>query len=260
MRALMLVGLILSSTPCFGWGPEGHRLVVRLAEKMLTPGAAARTQATLGAGESLAALASWADEVRKTRRETEPWHFIDVEITSSGLNLQRDCPAAGCVISKIEQFRREWHDANLPHEQRREALLFLIHMVGDMHQPLHCADHHDKGGNELTVIFEGERMNLHRLWDSGLLDRMAPEDQLLAALELAITPRERAEWSRGSVEAWAEESFEAARQVAYDDLPQAALRGAPRLGAAYERTAEPVVELQIEKAASRLAAILNEAP
>ena len=252
----MLGALILSAAPGFAWGPEGHRLVARMAQDLLTPAAAARVQATLAPGETIAGLASWADEVRRTRKETEPWHFIDIEISSPGLDMKRDCPAAGCVISKIEQFRSQWRDARLSPEQRREALLFLVHFVGDMHQPLHCSDNHDKGGNETAVEFEGTRMNLHRLWDSGLLDHMPPEDQLFAMLEKAITPAQKAEWPRGSVENWAQESFETARRVVYRELPKTA--GRPR--EAYERTAEPVVELQLEKAATRLAAILNEAP
>jgi len=258
MRALTLLALF--STRIFAWGVEGHRLVARMAQDMLTPAAAARVEATLAPGETIAALASWADEVRRTRKETAPWHYVNIEINSSGLEMKRDCPAQDCVISKIEQFRKQWRDPSLPAGQRREALLFLVHFVGDMHQPLHCADNHDEGGNELTVDFEGARLNLHRLWDSGLLDHMPPEDQLYVTLERAMTPAEKEEWARGSVESWAQESFNAAREVVYDDLPQAATRGVPQLGEAYQREAEPVVERQLEKAAVRLAAILNEAP
>jgi hypothetical protein len=258
MRALTLV-LLCSTAPGFAWGPEGHRLVARLAQDRLTPEAAARVQATLRPGESITSLASWADEVRKTRKETEPWHFINVEITGSGLDMQRDCPVAGCVVSKIEQFRHDWRDTGLSAEQRREALLFLVHFVGDMHQPLHCADDHDKGANEVTVDFEGVRMNLHRLWDSGLLDRMPSEDQLFVTLEKSITPAKAAEWFRGGVEAWAEESFEVARRAIYGELPHNDGGAMPVLGDAYARAAEPVIEVQLEKAAARLAALLNEA-
>lgn len=247
--------LLVYSLPAFAWGPEGHRLVARMAQEMLTPDAAARLQVTLQPGESIASLASWADQVRNTRKETEPWHFIDIPVDSSGLNMQRDCPPAGCVLSKISDFRRQWLDPQLSPSARREALLFLVHFVGDMHQPLHCADNQDRGGNEVTVEFGGASMNLHHLWDSALLGRMPPEDQLFVSLSQAITPAEKADWERGSVEDWAGESFDLARKVVYGDLPQN-----HRADKTYERIADPVVERQLQKAAVRLAAILNQAP
>ena len=205
-------------------------------------------------------MASWADQVRPARKETEPWHYIDIPISSTGLDLKRDCPKPGCVLSKIEQFRKQWRDETLPAAQRREALLFLVHFVGDMHQPLHCSDDSDHGGNDVTVEFGRSRMNLHHLWDTALLERLPPEDQLFAALEREITPAEQAEWSSGTVESWAGESFEAARKVVYGGLPETEPGAVPVLGASYEQAADPVVRRQLEKAAVRLAAILNETP
>jgi hypothetical protein len=247
--------LVVYSLPGFAWGPEGHRLVVRMAQEMLTPEAAARIQTTLAPGETIASLASWADEVRKSRKETEPWHFIDIPIDSSGLDMLRDCPARGCVLSKISEFRSQWRDPQLSPAARREALLFLVHFVGDMHQPLHCANNQDRGGNDVTVKFGGAGMSLHHLWDSALLDRLPPEDELFVSLSHAITPDEKADWARGSVADWAGESFDLARTVVYGDLPPAR-----RIDEIYERVADPVVERQIEKAAVRLAVILNQAP
>jgi hypothetical protein len=231
-----------------------------MAQDRLTPAAAARVQATLAQGETIASMASWADQVRPERKETEPWHFIDIPISSTGLDMQRDCPKEGCVIRKIEEFRKQWRNETLPAAERREALLFLVHFVGDMHQPLHCANNNDKGGNDVTIEFRGMRTNLHSLWDTSLLNRLPPEDQLFADMERAITPAEQAEWSRGAVEMWAEESFEAARRVVYGGLPDAEPGAVPDLGASYERTAGPVIRRQLEKAAVRLAAILNEMP
>ena len=254
MRQLGLL-LALYSLPGFAWGPEGHRLVARMAQEMLTAEAADRIQVTLQPGENIGALASWADEVRNTRKETEPWHFIDIPIDSSGLNMQRDCPAAGCVLSKISEFRRQWRDPNLSSAARREALLFLVHFVGDMHQPLHCANNHDRGGNDVTVKFRDTSMNLHHLWDSALLDHMPPEDQLFVSLSHEITRDQKEDWARGAVEDWAGESFDLARKVVYGDLPPAR-----RVDEMYEQIADPVIERQLEKAAVRLAAILNEAP
>jgi len=229
-----------------------------MAEELLTPAAAARVNATLAPGETITALSSWADEIRKTRKETEPWHFVDIPIDSSGLDMNRDCPQAECVIAKIAEFRKRWRDEALSPAERREALLFLVHFVGDMHQPLHCANNHDRGGNDVTVEFEGARMNLHRLWDSALIDRMPAEEQLFVTLGHAITGDERTAWSSGDVESWAGESFQAARDIVYGNLPRVGPGETPVLRGAYENDADAIVERQLKKAAVRLAAILNE--
>jgi hypothetical protein len=249
---------VLSARLLFGWGMEGHRLVIRIADGMLTPAARTEVERTLAPGESLVALASWADEVRASRKETEPWHFIDIPITSNGLDRKRDCPAAGCVISKIADFRKQWTDPAVRSASRREALLFLAHFVGDLHQPLHCANRDDRGGNDVKVVFFGETTNLHALWDVGLLNHMPQEDQLHSIISSTLTPERIAAWSRGTVEEWANESFHLAQKVVYGDLPVAASGEPIRLGEAYQRVAEPVVSDQIAKAGVRLAAILNE--
>lgn len=258
MRERALLAFLLSVIPGFAWGPEGHRLVARIAEELLTPAAAARVHTTLAPGETITALSSWADEIRKIRKETEPWHFVDIAIDSTGLAMDRNCPQGNCVIGKIAEFRKRWRAEGVSPAERREALLFLVHFVGDMHQPLHCADNYDRGGNDVTVQFQGTRMNLHRLWDSALLGRLPAEEQLLVALEHTITSDDRTAWSAGSVESWAGESSEAARRVVYGDLPHVRPGEIPVLGDAYEHDADPVIERQLEKAAVRLAAILNE--
>lgn len=260
MRAFRLLVLTVCSIPGFAWGPEGHRLVARMAQDRLTPAAAARVQATLLPGETIASMASWADVVRPMRKETEPWHFVNIEISSSGLDMKRDCPPAGCIIRAIEESRERWRDPGLSPTERREALLFLVHFVGDLHEPLHCSDNHDRGGNDVMVEFEGARMNLHQVWDRGVLNRLPPEDQLYATLESAITPADQAEWSKGTVEMWAGDSFDAARQVVYGALPKTPQGEILHLNESYERLAKPVIERQLEKAAVRLAAILNEMP
>ncbi|HUI77369.1 MAG TPA: S1/P1 nuclease [Bryobacteraceae bacterium] len=256
-RAAVLVS-VLSARLLFGWGVEGHRLVVRIADGMLAPATRMEIGRVLAPGESLAALASWADDVRISRKETEPWHYIDIPIGSSGLDWKRDCPAGGCILSKIAEFRREWRDPGVSPQQRREALLFLVHFVGDLHQPLHCANNHDKGGNEVAVVFHGARTNLHAVWDYGLLDHMPAEDQLLSAIRASITPERAIKWSQGSVEEWAGESWRVAQNYVYGSLPLASGGRPIRLGETYQSVAEPIVRDQIAKAGVRLAAILNE--
>jgi nuclease S1 len=255
--ALLIAAVACSAPPGFGWGEEGHRLVVRIAEGLLTPAAQAQVKATLMPGESLEDLASWADEIRQSRPETYNWHFVDIPLDSSGLDMTRDCPQGDCVIQKITDFQKGWQDPAASAASRRDALLFLVHFVGDLHQPLHCENNHDRGGNDVPVSFLGTNTNLHALWDSGLLRTMPGEDHLLTTLNQAITPEQVANWSGGTVEQWAGESFHAAQATVYGPLPAVEKGQAVPLDEWYEQMVEPVLEQQLEKAGVRLAAILN---
>ena len=257
MRKLRLfLSFLLSAYPAFSWGPEGHNLVARLAAAHLNPAAAAQVKAILGPGASLASVSSWADQVRNSRRETAPWHFIDIPITQPHLDMTRDCPKGDCVIAKIEDFRKVLADAAAAPEHRNEALRFLVHFVGDMHQPLHCADNNDRGGNEVRVDFFGRNMNLHSVWDSGLLGRMPPEDQLFAQLSKHLTEGRARKLGKGGPRDWAEEIHKTAVKVIYGKLPKTV---PVTITADYEKIADAVVKQQLERAGARLAATLNAA-
>ncbi len=253
---MRLVALIFSTVPLLAWGPEGHGLVARLAWMQLTPAAKARVTEILGPGQTIVSVASWADEVRPARRETANWHFVDIPITAQHLDMARDCPNGDCIVARIEDLRRTIQSPATPPEQRREALMFLIHFIGDLHQPLHCADNNDRGGNTVRVVFFEREMNLHALWDSGLIDRMPPADQLFAELSVD-TARSAGRWRQGTVVQWADDSHEVAQRIVYGLLPKVP-DGAPvPLGESYEQQADPVVKEQLAKAGVRLAAVLN---
>src|SRR5262245_33377870 len=147
MRRLVLFSWLAIAPCASGWGVEGHNLVARLAAARLTPRASAQIAAILGPDTTLASIASWADQIRSTRKETGPWHYVDIPIDKPRLKDGRDCKDGNCVTVKIEQFQRILTDHNSSREKRREALEFVVHFVGDMHQPLHCSDNQDKGGN-----------------------------------------------------------------------------------------------------------------
>jgi len=253
-RVALLV--LLACRLGFSWGKEGHWVVVRIAESLLTPAARAQIAATLEPGETLPDMASWADQIRGVEPRTGPWHYVDIPLNRLGLDMARDCPKGACVVAKIAEFREKWHDPAASPAARREALLFLIHLVGDLHQPLHCEDNHDDGGNDVRVRFLGEATSLHALWDTGLLRQAGDETRLLDKLARALTPRQLAEWPGGTVEQWADESHRLAQGTAYGLLP--AGPGVPQLGLWYFSMTEPVIELQLAKAGVRLAAILNQ--
>jgi len=248
--------VLLCGTPLFGWGPEGHSLVARIAETQLTPAVKARAQEILGLGVSLASVASWPDEIRRGRPETGPWHYIDIPIDKPHLDMARDCPKGECVIAKIEEFEKALKDPAVAPDKKREDLMFLIHFVGDMHQPLHCSDNNDKGGNGVKVQFNDHQSNLHSLWDSGLLNRMPKEDELFAKLS-ADAKKHRKKYAKGTVEDWAEQAHTAAQKVVYGLLPKTPEGGVLVIRANYERRADPLIEQQIARAGARLAKVLN---
>ncbi|SPE39399.1 S1/P1 nuclease (fragment) [Candidatus Sulfopaludibacter sp. SbA3] len=142
-------------------------------------------------------------------------------------------------------------------QQRKEALMFMVHFVGDMHQPLHCSDNKDRGGNDVRVVFFDRPGNLHGTWDGGLLSRMGKEDDLFPGL-LKEAQQHQKKWSKGTVADWADESHKAAQKIVYGKLPPEP-KGTPEpLGADYEKAADPLIRTQIEKAGDRLARLLND--
>jgi len=258
MRKRALAAILCGTIPALGWGPEGHSLIARIAEAQLTPAVHAKVVEILGPNVTMASVASWPDEIRRSRPETGTWHYIDIPIDQRRLDMTRDCAKGDCVIKKIEDFEVVLHDPSTPAVQRREALLFLIHFVGDMHQPLHDSDNKDKGGNDVRVIYNGRNMNLHSLWDSGLLGHMGKEDELFPGYS-AESARHAKKWAKGSVEDWSEQAHKAAVKVTYGKLPKTD-KGAPvTITAEYEAKADPVIQEQIEKAGARLARVLDEA-
>jgi hypothetical protein len=139
--------------PCLGfaWGHEGHRIVALIAEKNMTPAALANAKAILG-GASLEDVASWADDYRRDHPETGPWHYIDIPLADSRIDMARECPDGQCVIAQTEHFLAMLKDPKADRAAKAEALRFVVHFVGDLHQPLHDEDDRDKGGNERRVI------------------------------------------------------------------------------------------------------------
>lgn len=271
MRKSGLIWLVLGCVPAFAWGPEGHDLVARIAESQLTPAVRARVLEILGPGKTMESVSSWADQIRNSRRDTGPWHYVDIPIDKPHLDMARDCPNGDCVLAKLEQFRNVLRDPAATPDHKREALMFVIHLVGDMHQPLHCSDNQDHGGNTVRIVFDNRPGNLHSLWDGALLQRMGTEEAVYPRL-LHDAERHRKSWGKGTVEDWAEQSHKAAQKVVYGRLPKPpaavpaqafANGGQPpvvsplTITAAYEHKADPVIAQQIEKAGVRLAFLLN---
>ena len=249
--------LLAFSAPAHAWGPEGHEIVARIAADNLTPSAHLRISQLLG-GDAPALMvldSNWADEVRADRPQTVPWHFVNIEIGSKGYDPRRDCARDNCVVRQIAREIGLLRDLRAPRPARLEALRFLIHFVADLHQPLHAADRHDKGGNAVIVLQGRRRSNLHRVWDQDVVEALGPDAMLVAGgIEDGLLPQDKQKLMAGTPVDWANESFQTGAREIYARLPS---NGPLRLPRDYTSREGPVVRLQLLRAGLRLAAILN---
>ncbi len=231
------------------WGREGHEIISRIATRWIHPATAREAASLLGEGETLVSISTWADEIRSTRPESAPWHYINIPLDAhpKGRVWRAHCPPAGCVISAIEDSLRVLRDRSAERAKRAEALRFLVHFVGDLHQPLHTADRNDRGGNDLQVILNGQAVSLHWAWDH-LLIQERPDD--------GFSARERRTLGKGSPAEWAAEAHEVARTLAYGLLPAST---PATLSAAYIEQAGRAISLQLRRAGIRLARLLDRA-
>lgn len=253
--------LLSGIQPSFAWGRQGHRIVAEIAASELSPLAEKQIASLLDAPArvSLVDVSDWADRIRRSRRETGPWHYVDIEITSKGYNHDRDCAGDGCVVGQIDRDIAILRDRQLDRSVRAEALRFLVHFVGDLHQPLHCADDQDRGGNGIYVVLAGHRTNMHAVWDDDVVRALngRPED-VAQSLAARISPNEKLRWSRGTAADWANESFRLARSEIYSRYRASQGTMAPIILPPYYAQREaPIAAGQLARAGVRLAAILN---
>jgi hypothetical protein len=264
------------ATPASAWGDRGHRAIADITWTQLTPSARHQITELLAAAPALATPAcsagsfedgaTWADCVRSNYHErfaaTSTWHYVDVSVCRP-FKLPAD-PEGRFIV---ERYRREvaiLRDRDRPLVERLEALFWVEHLVGDLHQPLHIGDAGDLGGNEVNVNPQSGRypLNLHAEWDRVLVDDAVRETPGgvagLAAASKGVAGRyERspAKWARGT--------WEIAQTVAYGNSAIAGRCAGDKrqveVGDDYRSAAVPIVEMQLKRAGVRLAAVLNEA-
>lgn len=261
LAAVLLMLLLPSVTRA--WGGDGHQIVCLIAEDRLTPAAKAGIHELLGKDVNIsdAEIANWADQVRRERPETAPWHYVDIPFDAQSFDEKRDGRHGNNVIDKISDFEAVLKDSKTSKNDRAEALKFLVHFVGDIHQPLHCAERNkDKGGNTRLVFFldQPKAMNLHQVWDTAILLHRKGNTRIAAyadKLGTEITQDQAAEWAKGTPTDWANESHALAVKVVYVGVP--ADGPPPKLDENYVETAGSVVDRQLERGGVRLATILN---
>lgn len=252
--------LLFVPSLAYGWDAEGHRIVAQIAANELSPVARVAVQDLLGpgdVGQRMTDASTWADSIKRYRPDTRSWHYVDIEINSTGYNRNRDCPNDACIVEQIRRETKILRDRRLLRPVRAEALRFLIHFMGDLHQPLHCADNLDRGGNEVRVILRRHRTNLHAVWDREVVQALGRSPaQIATAFARGMNHQDVLQWQRGSIESWTDETFRVAQRRVYSQLAD---HGPYELilPPNYPRDQKKLVQVQLEKAGVRLAFVLN---
>jgi hypothetical protein len=268
LTALVLLAL---SGQALGWSKQGHQLVGELAERELSPAALAEARRLLE-GEpdpTLAGVSVWADQIRAESRSTgnplgelsSRWHYVNFPGEGCDYVAARDCPDGNCVIGAINAQAAILADRSRSDEDRRNALKFVVHFVGDAHQPMHAGFAHDRGGNNFQVNYrgqalpEGQGINLHGVWDYWLLQSAGLDNP--AYVERLLQSPLPADPTRGALNPPLEWTLESCRLIATEQAYPPKRRR--NLGDAYLDQHRPTAERRVRQAGERLARLLNAA-
>lgn len=257
-RALLPIAsltLLLCAPPAFAWGVLGHRIVAQLAQKRLNPAAQSQVDRllVLQGAHKLADVATWADDLRDLDpalfQQTAKLHYINFHSSDCVYHPPRDCANGECVVAAIQKYAAILGNRSLADAQRAQALAFVVHFVGDVHQPLHASYRDDKGGNDYQVRWHGHGANLHKIWDTTMLNASGLSYQAYANQIAAQTVTSKP-IAVGMPAQWAEESC---RIVRDDDVyPSSRF-----IDDAYVDRERSVAEQRLREAGARLAGVLN---
>lgn len=283
MRALMaaLAGLAMAASlmvpaTARAWGAYGHRTIASIAWANTRPETHAaitrllRSESELVTPQcpvkSLEDASAWPDCVRSEGWRwayTFPWHYQDISVLGD-FDAKANCSYGNCVTAQVERSAKMLADRRLPREQRLEALIFLTHFVGDLHQPLHVGENDDQGGNRVKADYGiAPGRNLHAIWDGVLAERAISSAR--PPLVRVYSGTEKAELATGDVADWARESWQVSRDFLYPEAfggeipaPTKEPRKIVWSNEAIEK-AIPIVDRRIQQAGLRLARMLDQA-
>lgn len=240
--------VITADAPLFGWGPNGHRIVGLIAQHHLTPQAAEGLGHLIGY-QSLAQVSTWADEIRSDPawKKADPWHYISIDDDETLDTTHRN--PKGDILWAIERFQKVLASRTASIQERTTALKFLVHLVGDIHQPLHVGRREDRGGNLVMVLWFGRPSNLHSVWDSGMIDHQKLSYTEFTGFIDHASAEQIERWQHSGVRDWLLESVKLRKQVY--------AVGERDLGYDYEYRNLPTVKRRLLQAGIRLAGLLN---
>jgi hypothetical protein len=256
MKKLLIASALLAASSiqqAHAWGQTGHRITGAIAEQYLSEEAKAAIAALLP-NESLAEASTYADEMRSNpeefwQKEAGPYHYVTVP-KGETYKEHKHAPEQGDAYTALKKFSKIVKDNTAPLSERQRALRFIVHIIGDLHQPLHAGDGTDRGGNDFKLEFFWEKSNLHRVWDSGLLDRrQLSYTEWTEWLSEKITPEQAAKWNTTDPLIYITESA-TIRDTIYPE--------GDRLGWDYLYQHLPTAKVRLQEGGVRIAAHLNE--
>lgn len=253
-KLILMTSLLMTLSPnAFSWGRSGHRIVGEIAQRNLDPKTLKAIRELCGE-EDLSRLSTWPDEIRSDPKMgyTTPWHYVSIPNGKTYFDQKRN--KDGDVIESLYRFEETLRDSKETKEHKIEALKFLIHMTGDLHQPLHVGLAEDRGGNSIRVKWFKTETNLHSIWDEDLIDFEKLSFTEYANYLNHFTKDEKKEFQSGSFMDWAKESQDLRPKV-YDF---GGASESSNLSYEYNYKVKPLIELRLKQAGIRLAFKLNK--
>jgi hypothetical protein len=248
--------LLVVSIALISWGVTGHRTIGKIAENHLTPQAKAAIRELLDT-ETLARASTWPDEVRSQPdyRHTASWHFINLPLGLTYADFQAKVQGMTQenVYSALQKEEQILGSAISSRQEKIEALKYIVHFVGDLHQPMHVSREEDKGGNTIQLNYEGHGTNLHSLWDSKLIEHEGLTYEQMAMKYDQASPAQIKQWQSDPLLQWIWESYQASSQL-YAEVDAMHDRS---IDDSYYQAHIGIVRDRIEKAGIRLAGVLN---
>ncbi len=241
--------MLLPQMEALAWGATGHRITGEVAEKYLTKKAKRNITKIIG-NESLAMVTTFMDEIKSLPeyKHLDPWHYCTIP---DGMTYeQAGTPEQGDAIMAIEKFIEELKTKQFSQGDEAFTLKCLVHLIGDIHQPLHVGRPGDRGGNDIEVEYFWKKNNLHRVWDSGMIDGTQLSYTEYTAWINHAEKGQMAQWQNSTVRDWAHESM-TYREGVYD------LPADGKINYAYDHRHLPTVNERLLQAGVRMAAVLN---
>lgn len=248
--------LLLSAIVLISWGVTGHRTIGKIAENHLTPQAAAAVRELLGTA-TLADVSTWPDEVRSQPeyKHTAPWHYLNLSLGLSYAEFQQKVEhmTEENVYSAVLKQEQVLGSTESTREEKIEALKFIVHFVGDLHQPMHVSRAEDKGGNTIQLNYEGKGTNLHAVWDSKLLDHQGLDYNQLAEKYDHVSDKQVKEWQSDPLIRWVWESYQISTKL-YTEVDAMSSRS---IDDSYYQAQIEIIHQRLVMAGVRLAGVLN---
>lgn len=246
---VVMCAVLVISPKAFSWGKTGHRVVAEIAERNLDPVAKKGIKDLLGV-DTLARIANYSDEIRSDRAYdyTSTWHYTSIPTGKTYFDQKRN--KEGDIIEALFRMDETLRDPKKSKEDKAFALKFMVHLMGDVHQPLHVGLAEDRGGNNVRVKWFKAESNLHTIWDESIIDFQQLSYTEYATFLNHYTKDEKKDISKGTFIDWAKESQDL-RSVVYDT------GASENLSYEYQFKAKPIVEERLKKAGLRLATVLN---